>query len=126
MTTPVQRDINLQWNVNVFSFVPSYSTSRKQAPRLRKAQFGDSGYAVRAAEGLNHNPQMWDLVFDTLSVREAGKIDDFVVATKGSSPFKWTTPDGDYLSFVCPKVSIGFPDAGVVSVTLTFEQDFSP
>jgi phage-related protein len=114
------------WGIGIFTFIPSYSTARKQAPRLHRAQFGDRAFAVREKEGINHNGQVWDLVFTDVPKSVAEEISNFIQGNKGTTPFTWVTPDGDTLSFVCSGVRLTGVDSRVFSLSMTFEQDFSP
>ena len=107
-----------------FTWVPSYGSRLRRAPKNDVAQFLD-GYAQRSPSGINHNPQRWSLIFD-VSPAVADAIDAFLVTSGGHTPFDWTPPRGVAAKFVCPEHEKGEESYGKVSVTATFEQDFAP
>lgn len=107
-----------------FTYVPTWGAARKHKPRILKAQFND-GYAQRAADGINNDPQVWDLTFD-VNPTDAAAIMAFLSARGGHEPFDWTTPNGTTLRFVCEEFSESIGDFGTYTVTAAFEQDFTP
>lgn len=107
-----------------FTFTPTWGAQRKHKPRIQKTQFND-GYAQRVADGINNDPQMWDLKFE-VSVSVASSIMTFLSARGAHEPFDWTTPDGVSLRFVCEEFSQSFDDFGTYTVSAVFEQDFAP
>lgn len=108
-----------------FSWTPSYSSNVTRKPRVLKAQFGD-GYSQRTTEGINSQPQVWNLTWN-VTPAVAALISAYLDATLGTTAFDWTTPDGDALSFVCEEgYTKAYQDYGTTVVTATFSQDFSP
>jgi len=109
----------------IFTWVPSYGTQVSKKPRMLAAQFGD-GYAQRAQNGINSNPQSWSLVFSSIAPADADAIDTFLATQAGVTPFDWTTPKGDALRFTCAEWSRTYDAYAGHTITATFEQDFAP
>lgn len=83
-----------------FTWSPSYSAQKAHRPRVLLAQFGD-GYEQRVADGINTNPEMWDVQFATRRDDEADQIDNFLKSRGGVEAFDWVTPFGLSGKFVC-------------------------
>jgi len=111
--------------MSTFSYTPSYSTDLTRKPKIRKAQFGD-GYAQRTRDGINNNPQVWNLKFENLSAADADAIEAFLEAEGGTTPFNWTPPGKSSAKFVCEEWSRGYSAYGANSLNMKFEQDFAP
>lgn len=108
-----------------FSYTPSYGAQRKHKPRMLESRFGD-GYAQRTGEGINNDPQVWDLVFAKLPPATADAVMSFLSARGGYEAFDWTNPDGATLRYVCKEFNRTYDAYGGHTVTATFEQDFAP
>jgi len=108
-----------------FTWVPSYGTQANNKPRVLETQFGD-GYAQRAGDGINSNPQTWAITFIDIPPADADAIDTFLGTQAGVTPFDWTTPKGDALRFTCSDWHRTYDSYGGHGVTATFVQDFSP
>ena len=108
-----------------FSWQPSYPATKRRTPRLIKAQLGDAGFSAREKEGLNHNPEVWDLSFENTSQALASAVNSFFMVHKGATPFLWAAPSGTK-QFTCAAMTVNLPDSGLFTLNLTFEQDFSP
>lgn len=67
---------------------PDYSSPVKFAPRVLTAGFGD-GYSQRAQDGLNANPQSWELSYQELTDAEVQTLLDFFEGLGGVSNFTW-------------------------------------
>ena len=94
-------------------------------PRLRTAGFGD-GYEQRVRDGINHNPQKWNISFTKRSGTDIGAVYDFLTARGGVEAFLWT-PRGEATPrvFVCKKWSRRFDNYDVVQgITFTLEERF--
>ena len=72
-------------------------------PRLRSAAFGD-GYEQRVRDGINHDPEKWNISFTKRSGADVGAVYDFLVARGGDEAFFWTPRDeATPRVFVCKK-----------------------
>jgi len=67
---------------------PDYSSPVGFEPRVLKAGFGD-GYSQRTEDGLNANPEAWELSFQELTDAETQTLLDFFGGLKGVSNFTW-------------------------------------
>lgn len=108
-----------------FSYNPSYSAKAVRAPKTKTARFGD-GYEMRAEDGINTNPENWDLQFINRDTTEGDAIDAFLSDKKGVTPFQWTTPRGVSGNFVCKSWTYDLGSGNLVSITARFEQVFDP
>lgn len=70
---------------------PDYASSLNKQPRVRKVVFGD-GYEQRAADGLNANPDKWNLSWDELTDIDVGLLLDFFDGLAAVTPFTWQSP----------------------------------
>lgn len=108
-----------------FTYAPSYTSQRKHAPRALLAQFGD-GYEQRAGDGINTNPQEWDLTFENLGDTDAdallGQLDGYGAVTS----FTWTPPRGSEIRVVCRTWSVTYASAGANTIAATFTEVFEP
>ena|SRR5690242_20031765 len=109
--------------MTTFTSEPSYGARRTNQPRILAAQFGD-GYEQRAADGINTNPQVWDLTFAERSTSEADTITDFLEARGGTEAFDWTNPEGDAGKYVCKTWGRDITGPARFVVTAVFEQRF--
>lgn len=95
------------------------------APKVRVAKFGD-GYEQRVAEGINNNPQQWQLTFSKRSGTDVDGVYDFLQARGAVESFQWT-PRGEASPrwFVCRKWTRKFDVYNVVqSITFVLEEVF--
>jgi phage-related protein len=105
-----------------FTWLPTDAQLNKQ-PRVLTAGFGD-GYAQDAQDGLNANPQTWEVTFEDVIATDAKAIDDFLSEQGGAIAFDFVTPFGDTLQFKCKRWSIKPSRLKFLTVTATFEQSF--
>lgn len=111
---------------SVFTWVPDYNgTGGEFEPKRKVAQFGN-GYSQRAPDGLNNNPQMWNVAFLGRSYSaEIDLIDAFLAALNGTDYFLWTPPrGGSQIKVICPKWSRRPTKGPYDDLTATFEQVF--
>lgn len=73
----------------------------EKTPRVRTIKFGD-GYEQRVQDGINHNPQKWNIAFTQKSDSDVDTVYDFLEARGGVEYFLWT-PRGEQSArkFVC-------------------------
>lgn len=111
--------------MSTFIYQPSYNSSLSREPKVLEARFGD-GYAQRAADGINNNPQIWTLTFENISLVDADAIESFLSTAGGVTPFDWTPPGKPSARFVCKQWSRTYGAPGSYNMNMTFEQDFAP
>lgn len=70
---------------------PGRDSQKSVQPRVNQTQFGD-GYKLRAADGLNTQVTIWDLVWPGLLPDDAEEIEAFFVDHDGHTPFWWQEP----------------------------------
>lgn len=70
---------------------PSMPLDDSRKPKVNVATFGD-GYEARSPDGLNHDLEMIQLVWENLFEDEAKSIFDFLAARGGWEAFKYTVP----------------------------------
>jgi len=104
-----------------FTYKPDKSAAGSNAPRIRKAQFGD-GYEQRALDGLNPDLAKWSLSFTGRSQADAFAIRDFFIAQGGVTAFDWTAPDGRTGKWVCDSWKVQAVDYTVWAVSAEFRQ----
>ena len=110
-----------------FDWVESASTMLEEEPRVIETSFGD-GYAQRSPDGLNSNPQMWELRFSDVELEKADAIIGFWRARLGVTPFRWV-PLWHTVSrrFVCKRWTRTHPNEwGQCDISARFEQVFEP
>jgi phage-related protein len=76
--------------MSTLTYIPTYAVQKSVTPRILKADFGD-GYTQRAGDGLNTQPQIWNVEFrgDTTAI---DTIESFFEDTGGWESFDWTPP----------------------------------
>ena len=99
---------------------PSYGTSKKSAPNIRIAQFGD-GYQQRSTFGINQNLKVYNFTWSNISETNADEIEDFLDARAGVENFDYT-PAGESASkkFICPQWNKTIPYLNRASISATF------
>jgi phage-related protein len=106
------------------TWVADYGTAVTRKPRLFRTPFGD-GYEQVTANGINSNPEVWNLKWD-VPAATAQAIEDFIVA-HAAVPFKWTNPKGVLIVVQAyDGCTHTWDNYGKHTVTATFTQDFSP
>lgn len=105
----------------VFTHVPTWGTQFQIEANAHLAKFGD-GYEQATPNGLNNVLEKWNLTFKDIPEATYVAIKAFLKTHKGTTPFQWTTPDGDLLWFRCRSWSGSPPSYGVRDMTMVFEQ----
>lgn len=110
--------------MTTFSWTADFGATQNIKPRVRKVQFGD-GYSQRQADGINTQPQVWDLQFNMRTDTEAAAIVAFLVARAGVEAFEWTPPGQlSALKFVCEEWNRTLVKHNLNDVSLRFTQVF--
>jgi phage-related protein len=82
---------------------PDYSSSLNKQPKVMRVAFGD-GYEQRAADGLNNNPDKWNLSWDELTDVDAATLLSFFDGLGGVATFTWQSPYASSTrKYVCDK-----------------------
>ncbi|MBL0319635.1 MAG: phage tail protein [Alphaproteobacteria bacterium] len=106
-----------------FTYAPDYGATARREPRTKSVRFGD-GYEQRQSDGINTNPEIWDLNFTNWSETDGNAIDDFLAARGSIESFDWTPPGGSAGKFVCRNWSKSYVIGNLISISATFEQVF--
>lgn len=109
----------------VFTWIPDFGLSKKSAPEIREAKFGD-GYSQRIRMGLNSDPKTFPLEFKNRSNIERDEIEAFLEARGGVEPFDWTPPWGSAGRFVCKEWNVTYSNFNNNQIAATFLQVFDP
>lgn len=104
-----------------FTWSPEWDSAMEQEPKVTTTKFGD-GYELRAALGINNNPQKWSLTFSA-GTAQAQEALDFVRARNGVEAFSWTNPLEETGVYVCRSWKLARKQ-GVNVLTMSFEQVF--
>jgi len=94
-------------------------------PRVLAVRFGD-GYEQRAADGINHQPERWNISFTKKSDADVQGVYDFLKARGGVEHFLWT-PRGQASprKFICRGWKRQYDEYDVVQgITFTLEEVF--
>lgn len=109
---------------DTFTWVPSYSTDLEKQPRTLEAKFGD-GYSQIVVNGINNNPELWNVVFNNRNKTETDLIMAFLDGKNGADYFLWTPPDkGSAIKVICKKYRKSYLRHGLYSISAIFEQVF--
>lgn len=108
-----------------FSYAPSFPPRVSHAPRILAMKFGD-GYEQRAGDGINTDPERWDLIFENEPPADADAIESFLKTQAGRLPFDWTSPSGLAAKFLCKTWQRAKVGPQVYTITAAFEQTFDP
>lgn len=106
-----------------FTFISDFGVTKKLAPKVTEISFGD-GYSQRARNGLNTNPQTWDLSFSNRTDTEAEAIDAFLTARGGVESFDWTPYNESAGKYICKEWSKSLDGFNRNSIQATFIQVF--
>ena len=109
--------------MTTFTYSPNYGAQAQRAPRTKSVKYGD-GYELRLVDGINTQPEIWDLQFTNRTSTEALAIDAFLTALQGTAKFAWTTPTGVTANFICRTWNMSITWGNVYTVTAKFEQVF--
>ena len=96
--------------------------SRKKAPKLLMAEFGD-GYSQRAADGINNDPRTRSMSWTNLTQEEKDYIDGFLEDRNGFESFFYQERDEPQPKvFICTEWEVVDVTYDVYTVTATFKQ----
>jgi len=113
--------------VETFPNYPAhYGTSVKTDLKVLEAEFGD-GYTQRAADGINHIRETWDVQWNNLDKVDAFIIIDFLKARGGWDAFYWTPPRQDVAKiWTCKQWTGPTPTPGdnLYNVKAVFREEF--
>ena len=102
----------------------SSQSSRSQKPALWSAKFGD-GYEQNAPQGINNDPEKWQLQFKLQDRADGDGLIDFLKAAGGNLPFSWRSIRGpNPIRVLCKGWSDVTKPSGPVTLNATFEQVF--
>lgn len=68
-----------------------YANTKNIEPRVLTANLGD-GYQQRAADGINCDPETWDISWTNRAYADINTLDDFFKGLGGHTSFDWTPP----------------------------------
>jgi phage-related protein len=103
---------------------PSFPFEEGYQPRVLSTPYGD-GYIERAGDGINIDPQNLELTWENVTKAERDELMNFFKARAGHEAFLWTTPDSSTeLKYIAPQYNSRLTDAGVYTVTASFQQVF--
>ena len=106
----------------IFIGRPNMGTARKTKPRVHQTKFGD-GYELRMADGINHKPRTWPLVFSGNFEEHTTQL-DFIEECGGVTSFQWLDPRGETKTYVCREWESEQVEFGVYELRCDFEQVF--
>ena len=104
-----------------FTYTPDFGATKNLQPKVNSISFAD-GYEQRARNGLNTNPQTWDLSFSNRTDTEAEAIDAFLTARGGYEAFDWTPYNESAGKYVCKEWSKSIDGFNRNSIQATFMQ----
>lgn len=106
-----------------FTYTADFGASKKLQPKVISVSFGD-GYEQRVRNGLNTNPQTWDLSFSNRTDTEAEAIDAFLTARGGAESFDWTPYNESAGKYICREWSKSIDGFNRNTIQATFVQIF--
>lgn len=106
-----------------FNYVPAYASQLRVTPRARSAKFGD-GYEQRVADGINTQPQVWQLTFTNVDTATADAIEAALEGYAGVTAFTWTPTGKSQIRVLCRDITRSYPTANMSTITCVFEQVF--
>lgn len=109
--------------MTTFTYTPDFGATKKLQPKVNSISFGN-GYEQRARNGLNTNPQTWDLSFSNRTDTEAEAIDAFLTARGGVESFDWTPYNESAGKYVCKEWSKSIDGFNRNAIQATFLQVF--
>ena len=109
--------------MTTFTYTPDFGATKKLQPKINAISFGD-GYEQRARNGLNTNPQTWDLSFSNRTDTEAEAIDAFLTARGGVESFDWTPYNESAGKYICKEWSKSIDGFNRNAIQATFIQVF--
>lgn len=107
-----------------FIYTPSLSTSLGQEPKILEAKMGD-GYEQAAFNGINYNPEKWELNFNNRSNTDVQAIIDFFITNETPiTPFDWTNPNNVAGKYKCRSWKRTYDGYAHNNLTCTFDEVF--
>lgn len=107
-----------------FTYIPSSSSSVETKPKVVTAKFGD-GYEQNLLDGINSSAEEWSLTFADYDLTTAETIVSFFKDNNtATTPFDWTTPDGNTYRFLCKSWKRNFTSSMTAAISCTFQQVF--
>lgn len=107
-----------------FTYTPDFGAQVTIKPRVRVASFGD-GYEQRQGDGINAQPQTWNLQWQNRDNTETGNIKTFLAARGGVEAFDWTPPNEvTAIKVVCREWSVTSVRYNLNNVAAQFHQVF--
>lgn len=112
--------------MDTFNWTPEWSLRCTHKPAVLQMKFGN-GYSQRAQDGINNDPRVFMLVFQSRSDTEAQAIEDFLSSHGGWQAFYWSpVPNQAQATFICQNFQ-RIPTAhNLNTVNATFEEEFEP
>ncbi len=107
----------------IFTWNPSRNPGEDHEPKIIENTFGDN-YEQRIGDGINNDPETWNLSFNVRDDSEALAIMGFLKARGGTEKFTWTPPGGVAGEYVCKKWRKNQEDTDMHQITATFKQVF--
>ena len=104
-----------------FTYTADFGATKKLTPKVTEIAFGD-GYSQRVRNGLNTNPQTWDLSFSNRTDTEAEAIDAFLTARGGVESFDWTPYNESAGKYICKEWSKSIDGFNRNSIQASFIQ----
>jgi phage-related protein len=98
------------------------SSTKSSKPAVLVTKFGD-GYEQRTVDGINANPENWDVSFATAPRSDVDSVETFLETNIGQ-PFDWTTPNGNTISVVCDEWSVEYSPGSLKTLSVKFKQVF--
>ena len=97
-------------------------STRSLKPALYTAKFGD-GYQQNTPQGINFNPEKWDLQFKFNDRADADALLAFLDAQGGYLPFTWRSPRGpNPIRVLCQNYSDITKTGAAFTLMATFNQ----
>lgn len=102
-------------------YEPDDAMDVAHAPRVIRAGFGD-GYEQRVRDGINHDLQVWTVMYEHKGYAMSQALYAFFKALGGVDAFVWTPP-GDTVQrrFVVREFTRSLPYGATAVQTLTFK-----
>jgi len=105
-----------------FNYQPLFGANKPIVPRVKSAKFGD-GYQQRVGDGININPQTWNLTFTDSDVN-IDAIESFFELKSGIDSFTWTPQGASEIRVICKDWNRSYDTPDTDTIQCTFEQVF--
>jgi phage-related protein len=109
-----------------FFWQPSYSSSIKNEPRIKRLKFGN-GYEQRTSEAINFNLITLSLQFNLRTEKETISILHFLNQRSAKEAFIYNPPNilnrsSLYTKFICPEWDFDYTSYNNYSIKCSFEE----